>query len=366
MAMWFVLPQARGESPPDWSTFHRFSEGLGQMILGGRTGYIDRAGKVVIQPRFEGANQFLEGLAGVRINGKWGFVDRRGIAVIKPQFEAAGEFTRGVAEVLLAKGEHVFINSSGKILFRADSIRLGGEYEADPILVAVGGRYGYASRKGMWIIPPRFSLGQRFTEGLASVMVGPRWGFIDNHGNLAVPATFCFARSFSEGLACVAAATPEGDKGKYGYIDKKGTWIVSPQYDEAGSFRETLACVKLGGGYGYIDRKGTVVISPTFRQAKSFSEGLAAVDIRRPEKRSRGIFSFRRTIYETVGQEKSYRGQWGYIDRSGKRVIPARFDYADDFHEGRASVVMDAGTPQGGVRYGYIDKMGNYIWKPSR
>ncbi|MEO6096752.1 MAG: WG repeat-containing protein [Fibrobacteria bacterium] len=44
-------------------------------------------------------------------------------------------------------------------------------------------------------------------------------------------------------------------------------------------------------------------------------------------------------------------GKFGYADASGRIIIPARFDGADAFSEGRA-VVLDSG------RFGYIDSRG--------
>jgi hypothetical protein len=61
--------------------------------------------------------------------------------------------------------------------------------------------------------------------------------------------------------------------------------------------------------------------------ARSFSEGLAAVRIGR---------------------------KWGYIDHTGKLVIPARFDDAKRFH-GRYAVVSDRG------RWSWIDKTGRIV-----
>ena len=49
--------------------------------------------------------------------------------------------------------------------------------------------------------------------------------------------------------------------------------------------------------------------------------------------------------------------QWGYIDKSGKAAFNARFESADDFHEGVALVYKNG-------RYGYIDKKGEWVIKP--
>ena len=68
--------------------------------------------------------------------------------------------------------------------------------------------------------------------------------------------------------------------------------------------------IKEKGKYGYMDRTGRVVIPPQFVKAHNFSEGLASV---RPS--------------ET-------EGKYGYIDTSGKMIIPPQFEIAEDFSEG--------------------------------
>ena len=52
-------------------------------------------------------------------------------------------------------------------------------------------------------------------------------------------------------------------------------------------------------------------------------------------------------------------GKWGYIDRSGRIVIPPRFESAQRFSEGLASVALDG-------RRGYIDATGELVLVPEQ
>jgi TonB family protein len=70
---------------------------------------------------------------------------------------------------------------------------------------------------------------------------------------------------------------------------------------------------------GYIDRTGRIVIPLEFAVASPFSEGLAAVS---PDMKV-----------------------WGYIDTSGKMVIPPQFAIANRFSEDLAYVVFPDGQP---------------------
>lgn len=90
-----------------------------------------------------------------------------------------------------------------------------------------------------------------------------------------------------------------------------GPQQVDPSDFPKASYHEGLAAVRLGDRYGYIDRSGRVVIPPRFHFAQIFSEGMARV----------------------VVDDRS-----GYIDRTGRVVIAPRFHRAFKFSDGLARV----------------------------
>ncbi len=61
--------------------------------------YIPGMEFVVIQPQFDAADSFSEGLAQVKIGNKWGYIDKTGKLVIPPQFDEANAFSAGLALV---------------------------------------------------------------------------------------------------------------------------------------------------------------------------------------------------------------------------------------------------------------------------
>jgi len=84
---------------------------------------------------------------------------------------------------------------------------------------------------------------------------------------------FSIAERFSEGLAAVAIQTENGLK--WGYIDTQGNWVMEPIYDEAQSISEGAAAVRVGGKWGYIDRANQWILQPQYRYANPFLAGLA-------------------------------------------------------------------------------------------
>jgi hypothetical protein len=154
--------------------------------------------------------------------------------------------------------------------------------------------------------------------------------------------------------------------GKYGYIDKKGSIVIKPQYTFAGAFKEGMAKVELDGKLGYIDRNGAEVIKPQYTEAYDFSEGLAAVrttdgKTMYVDKKGNTVLSRADMMYPfgfsgglaACGSNQSI----GFMDSSGKVIVPPQYSSVSLFSEGLAAVLV-------GQKYGYIDNKGNMTISP--
>jgi len=310
-----------------------FSDGLAVISLANRAGYIDERGRIVVNPQFESGAPFSEGLAAVRQAGLWGFIDKSGKMVINPQFHNPGNlpitFAESRAVVARNAGGPVgFIDKTGRMAIPAQ-YAAGLPFSEGFALVATGSAWGYIDDRGKVVIRPQFSEASSFAGDLAAVRLGDRWGYVDKAGKYVINPQFDAARVFSGDLALV------GVGGRYGYIDRKGRYVINPQFDLAGDFSDGLAPVKLGAKWGYIDKEGNWVIEPQFNMAWPFSEGLARAS----------------TVRD---------GLYGYIDKNGDWVIEPQFDNALDFSEGLAAVqVTDTGL------FGFIDTSGKFVIQPS-
>ena len=65
------------------------------VVVGGRWGFVNKSGEIVINPQFDRAEGFAEGLAPVKM-GRWGYVDPAGKVAINPQFDRADSFSEGL------------------------------------------------------------------------------------------------------------------------------------------------------------------------------------------------------------------------------------------------------------------------------
>ncbi len=105
---------------------------------------------------------------------------------------------------------------------------------------------------------------------------------------------------------------PYAEGGLYGFKDQAtNTQLVTPKYDMAYEFRDGLAKVVKNGQSGFVDTTGREIIPLSFDYVSSFVEGMARFEQAR---------------------------KWGFVDKKGKVVIPATFDFAGSFSEGLAIV----------------------------
>ncbi|HVF43783.1 MAG TPA: WG repeat-containing protein [Pyrinomonadaceae bacterium] len=155
-------------------------------------------------------------------------------------------------------------------------------------------------------------------RNLFPVQIGTKWGYVNRSGKLVIEAKYDGAGEFAEGLAFAGRC-----------LVNEGPDKVKPRGDRVAAPNGPGGCK-----WEIIDESGSVVAklkkSPYINAF--FSEGLA-------------LFRGRRGLY-------------GYMDKSGKRVIKPRFENASPFREGLAAVCLDA------LRCGLIDRAGKYVVRP--
>ena len=320
-----------------------------------KLGFIDRNGKIVIQPQFNNIFYskslryevqkrfaFPEGLRAVVTTGGWGFIDSTGKFVIEPKFNSIGNFSDGLAGVFINVnngGKYIkgFIDKTGKLVITLpdDTSNYDEFYFNEGFAVIKKGKdglgYRYMDRSGKFVFGTEFENADNFFEGLAKVTIKGRVGYIDYDGKIAIPPKYIKSIRFLEGLAPV-----EVSNGKWGYIDKNDQLTIPPNFELAGLFSEGLAPVKVNGKWGYIDKSGNTVINPQFDEVElvGFSEGLAPFKI---------------------------NGKSGYIDKNGNTVIQPQFIGATHFSSGLAPVSRK--DDNGVTKVGYIDKTGKFMWE---
>lgn len=117
-AGFFNLLLQRGGHQDCASAWGDFTDGLSRWLFGNKYGFINRAGKTVIQPEFDLTYGFSEGLTAVQIGKKWGYIDTTGTIVITAlELRNAKPFHKGLAEVQTSDWSIGYIDRSGKYVW---------------------------------------------------------------------------------------------------------------------------------------------------------------------------------------------------------------------------------------------------------
>ncbi|MFN7995456.1 MAG: WG repeat-containing protein [Bryobacteraceae bacterium] len=306
-----------------WSINDKSADPLFRFIRGGKAGYIDAKGRIVVSPTLAVDStsfaEFHEGLLRIGGEGNHEYVDKTGKVQLRIRAWMASDFSEGLAAVS------------------------GGD--------SFGAKVGFVDHSGRFVISPQYYSAESFSEGLAvaSLEGHVAKGYIDRYGNWVVQPRLAEARPFHESLAAVIIEGPcritnggSCERSEYApllanakydcrfaFIDKTGNPVSDLRFDDAKDFSEGLAAIRIGRKWGFIDKKGRISIPAEYESAEPFSEGLAAV---------------------------RHDGMIGFIDASGSFVIAPRFEYAGSFSDGRA-IVSDR-SPNGVILYRFISRAG--------
>ena len=122
---------------------------------------------------------------------------------------------------------------------------------------------------------------------------------------------------------------------KLGYkLKSTGEIVIPAKYDSGySSFHEGLAVVKLNGKEGFIDKTGKEVIPLKYDSTQIFREGLAGAKL---------------------------NGKWGFINKYDEIVVPFIYCEVENFSEGVARVRKNDERDKFG-KYGYVDRNGKEI-----
>ena len=183
-----------------------------------------------------------------------------------------------------------------------------------------------------------------------------RYATLDRAGNLLPwPAGTEAISNFDHGFATYVESTMDlhrpsemtafADRQSGGFIDTAGKKYPARMwwFTKNSHLCDGLANVvdPYSGKHCYIGVDGKQALTQMFEAASPFSDGLAAVSV-------------------TPEDPNTHVRTWGYIDRSGRFVIPPRYKYAGRFMADRALV-----SPLKGDSQVVIDKTGAFIFKNS-
>lgn len=358
---------------PKYNEVYSFSEGLAA-VSDSEThlyGFIDKMGNEVIPCQY---NYIYYGFKdGVAVVSKSGddrtLIDKNCKEIASFNYPFCGEFQDGLMSFMVETDDYDYkegyLDLTGKVVIPADfEMRMCNGPFPSYFSEGLCGRYDYETQKSFFIDKTGNKVfecegeAEDFSEGLAAV--GKfyseseddfTWltGFIDKTGAEAIPFIFKHAGRFDDGLCWAETDNQCGFINRDGKFELTGDFktVVLEEGIECGSeplcptFSEGLAWVSnKEGKFGYIDKTGKVVIP--FRYEPAYDEEVEIYY-------SQPCYDFHEGLARI--RDKTTE-KYGFIDREGNEVFPCQFEYAYDICDGLALVVRND-------QYGFIDTKGN-------
>jgi hypothetical protein len=407
---WGVLDfKGRILAPPRFDALLQFREMRAPAFSSGKWGIIDPRGTWIIKPDFDRISPFWEGRAAFCRDGMWGYFARNGAVAIQAKYDSVIDFSEERAWVMgrdkkwrsiTADGAYAidtayrrvdpfrwgealvwkdtvarYIDRSGKIVAEGRQIaherqpldkswkRVStnlfdqiGHFSYGRARIKKDDLEGFLNKNGSMAIPPRYSRAEPFSDGYSLVSINKKDGsaayFIDTSGAIKVelPSGYT-AFSSREGFFRYTDPTdsmPIKNKTKmkrYGFTPVEHARFDGPMFWEARDFCEGRAAAVFSldpPGWGIIDTSLRRVGRRLFSAINDFSEGMAAVRISKTP--------------APKDKPASPNDVWGFINKKGTLVIPARYDRVDRFRYGICHVWLSGKDL-------WIDTSGRIIWR---
>jgi hypothetical protein len=374
-----------------------FRDGIAIVEQNGKWGLIDKTGKFIVEPKYDCINYFKEGFAAVEFNGKWGYIDKTGNCVIEPRFSAVFDFIGELAYVKI-NGCYGIINKNGQIIIKPvfTQAQTGGFLTGNTVL-KVGSKWFYINNKEKLTIGTHIGNDCQFDNGWLDMAEKGKWGLIRQDGSIIVKPElddkaysnfYSFSALIKSGTkwVCYDSGKPEislqakipekyycNDRamviinGKLGFVDRQERVVVQPEYEEARNFEKGLAAVCSKGKWGFVDKNGKMVIRLNKATVTTgFRKGHAIIEENEKYRfiDKHGVISkevydeidYPGFILEDIGMVKQ-NGKYGFVDSSGKVVIPIKYNAALECTHGIVAV-----NEKG--KWGIFDFEGRMIIKP--
>ena len=338
------------------------SKELYRIQVGGKCGFINENGKLVIEPQFDRAYFFFsDSVCFAQVGERKGLINSNGeyIAELDTTINWIYEFKNNVAEFITNNGKQGVISKSGEIILPAiykDILRDG---DNGFIVMDTLENMGYINNQGDFIIPCKYDAVHQFSEGLTMVTTSRKCGYVDTTGTWVIDSIYDDARDFGNGLARVKRNEEwmfidhnGKEVSKFNFdeiltgftcnrafikkdnrielIDKNGKKIANIDADSVYGYHDSYATFQKNRKYGKLDSTGVVAIPPKYENLFRTEKGLS-------------IFTKNK--------------KQGIIDSAGQVIIEAKHDIVHNDNHLTLLLCID------GDRVTYYDRNGKLIWK---
>ena len=331
--------------------------------VGHKWGYIDKRGRVVIEPKYDAiGDQYLKWHGRmsespfrlIQVNGKLGLLGDQCREVLAANYEYISPFS-----------SHLFIVSNDtlmRIVDRDGQSAVEGDFAAVRLLDTLYGEYFKMSQDGLWgvcqmgvgqLLPARFSdivlvRGSDVFFKVKQPQTGEAWGLVNKRNKQVLPNDFFDIRSINENFFATQevderwsirdstgkkfmqktwkncqplnsrfiSLSDDGKKKSLFSLEKKDTLPITIAYSDLSPFDEDFVLFRNGSRRGLLDSTGRAVIPSIFRNIQPSDDSFFRV--------------------------QDPLGNWGLYSLEEGQVLPCGYDQIERF-EGAFAVVERSG-----------------------
>jgi len=308
-------------------------------------GYLDTGCALAIFPVFDDAGPFSGGLAAVNQGGRWGFIDKHGRMVVPLRFRSAWTFHEGLARVATFDGDQFFVRSTGQVI-RGSDWQADDDFSEGLARIRRNDRVGFIDTTGTVVIEPVFNRASRCQDGCIIVSTREGQNVMDSKGTLLLEATRQQIRRIQGNNYLLVM---QGNR--WQVLDDKYKSLVMFGPDEPVVAEGDWVYVRRAlRPYFYHLPSGDTAVCEKFERAEPLGSGCwqgrskDGWTLFRPPARILDSVVFQQ-LNRFVDDVAAYRRNdgWGYVDTTGKTLTPAVFGLAWDYRGGHARVAFTDG-----------------------
>lgn len=350
-----------------------FNRGFAQISVGGKYGFVNAQGEIVIQPTLATVQE-LENrgyIISKEIDGKtlYGFIDTLLQVSIPYSYDELTVLSDGFIAKKL--GNKLLLDINGKTIhtFNYNSVYLGNQgrtLSSSIFVVENKSKFGITDYKGRIIIPLNYkeiisdSSGKYFIVTTAD----SKSALIDSSKNILIqPGQFIISYLSNDVYAIRNEAFGENLQIRLYNVKLKKYLNLKPFQDVSSNFSDGLLAVLMNKKVGYINENGDLLIEPVYdgsalnftyidgeeggdgegdyteTNMSSFYNDCSIIDANKYSIESR-IWKNSNDFSDGLAVVKIGE-KYGYINNKGQIVIPIIYDYAEAFINGVAFVSMN-------------------------
>ena len=293
----------------------------------GKVGMLKANGEDFIPVKYDSLGMYSDNMLVAKVGDKYGFFNEEGKETVPFVYSQAHDYSEGLAAVVDEHGKFLFIDKLGNVAIKPKKYDRVDDFQNGTCIVYRKDKVWEIDREGKKVKNSK----KKVEVGNVDENKSNDDMYVENCENVSDTNTV-YDKDLASTPAVISTSQPNNIQ-----LSQNFSSNISKYDAVLGNFSDGLLPVTKNKKLGYINAEGEEVIPCTKKyyiepgmddgivKYGSFHDGLAQV-------------------YSFEGESGAIESQGaknikiGYMNKLGETVIPAIYDYADDFSEGKAYV----------------------------